>query len=256
MIVKSPGPEAESSALREEELDAKLPLMNDSDSLVQHLMPDPFTVDAESLAEGPRGEMLAPATLPIEFAATLSPNFKPGEAFTIQGPLGPIKVNPPDDAEPGMTLKYRLAPRPDFRVQVPQGARPGSEVKFQRHDGVEVSVLVPEGLAPGETFDVTPPSLMVKVPDGASAGDILAFQLPPTGPQVPPQWFRGPVPEGLEAGKYFTARLPMPSTRPPKGHPQEHNWWKSQAKAIAKEPLDFIKALRKSTFERKPMAAE
>lgn len=260
MIAKSPGSEARTLAAREEDqelAEAKLPLMREEESPVEHLAADPFAAGAELLDGGPRGEVLAPCVLPVEFTATLSEHFKPGEAFTIQGPLGPIKVEPPEDAEPGTTLRYRLAPQPDFRVRVPEGARPGSAVRFPRADGVEVSVAVPDGMSPGDIFDVTPPALMVKVPEGASAGDLIAFRYP-APPEAPAPWFRAPLPEGLEPGRYFTAKLPVPKTRPPAGHPQLQSWWKAQAselKAMAREPLDFLKALRKPGFERRPAAA-
>jgi len=235
--------------------DAKVPLMGSSDSLVQHLSPDPFSVDAEHIdAEATGGMLQARAALPCEFAATLSDSYTQGQTFTIQGPCGPIKVEPPKDAEPGMTLRYRLAPTPDYRVQVPPGGKPGDSVTFQRADGVEITVRVPEGQGPGDTFDVTPPALMVRVPDGAEKGDFLVFSFP-SPPNQPTEWFRAQVPEGLSPGKFFSARLPMPkmqrATPPPKG-----GWsaaWKAIRSEIGFEVRDTLQLLRTL---RRPAPAE
>mmetsp|Transcript_76241 Transcript_76241/g.176924 ORF Transcript_76241/g.176924 Transcript_76241/m.176924 type:complete len:247 (+) Transcript_76241:80-820(+) len=200
--------------------DASVPLMESSDNLVQHLNNDPFTVDAERVDGEMGGELRAQATLPCEFAATLSDNFTAGTNFTVQGPLGPIRVEPPPDAKPGMTLRYRLAPKPDFRVQVPPGGKPGSPVTFKRADGVEISVVVPEGYGPGDSFDVTPPALMVKVPEGASQGDFVVFPDPSSPPQAP-DWFRAQVPSGLQPNQFMTARLPAPKLQKQSAQPKQ-----------------------------------
>jgi len=213
--------------------DAKVPLMGSSDSLVQHLSPDPYSVDAEFLDHEDIGGMFqTKAVLPCEFAATLSDQYQKGQTFTIPGPCGPIKVEPPEDAEPGSTLRFRLAPTPDFRVQVPPGGKPGDSVTFQRADGVEISVQVPEGHGPGDSFDVTPPALMVRVPEGAGKGDWLAFHFP-CNPDQQPDWFRAQVPVGLAPGKFITARLPVPKRQ--KSAPQQKGGWGASWKAFKRE---------------------
>lgn len=219
-------------------LDAKVPLMGSSDSLVRHLNADPHAVDAERVErEAMGGECEAQAVPPCEFAATLSQTYQPGTAFTIEGPLGPIKVNPPADAMPGMTLRYRLAPTPDFRVQVPPGGKPGSPVAFQRADGVEIVVHVPEGHGPGDSFDVTPPALMVRVPDGAEKGDFVIFH-GPVAPDHQPEWFRAQVPDGLSPGRFLTARLPVPKPSKLNPKPKEGGWgaaWKAFRQEVSAE---------------------
>jgi len=278
MIVKAGSAEG-ALAKGEDAGEAKTPLMASGESLVTHLENDGFSVDAERLEPVGPGGTPAPgsgpealATPPVELSVTLSDKFKPGESFTVQGPLGPIRVEPPPEAEPGMSLRYRLAPRPDFRVQVPPGARPGSEVKFEKADGVEVCVCVPEGLGPGDAFEVTPPALMVKVPEGVNAGDGLVFcgRQGPNG--EPAEWYRAKLPEGLEAGKYFTARLPTPKPgrRGAPGRPGGMaNMWGSQAMGVrglvatassarkeGKGPLELLKAIGRAAFlEEQPVPA-
>eukprot|EP00419_Tripos_fusus_P006730 CAMPEP_0172671782 /NCGR_PEP_ID=MMETSP1074-20121228/11130_1 /TAXON_ID=2916 /ORGANISM="Ceratium fusus, Strain PA161109" /LENGTH=277 /DNA_ID=CAMNT_0013488883 /DNA_START=1 /DNA_END=834 /DNA_ORIENTATION=+ len=178
--------------------------------VVQQLASDPSAVDAERFEGSLHGQLQAHATQPCEFCAELSKDYKPGVSFTVQGPFGPIKVEPPANAKPGMSLRYRLAPKPVFRIQVPPGVKAGDAVKFNREDGIEVSVQVPTGTQPGETFEVTPPALMVKVPEGASAGDDLVFPGRRGSDGQPTEWFRARVPTGLEPNRYLTARLPGP----------------------------------------------
>lgn len=180
---------------------------------VQQLASDPAAADAERFEGNLDGHLQAHATQPCEFCAELSKDYKPGACFTVQGPFGPIKVEPPANARPGMSLRYRLAPKPAFRIRVPAGAKAGDAVKFNREDGVEVSVQVPTGSQPGDFFEVTPPALMVKVPEGAVAGDHLVFagRRGPDGQPI--EWFRVRVPIGLEPNRYLTARLPGPESQ-------------------------------------------
>jgi len=186
---------------------------------VEHLDGDPYTVDAD-LCDGPGpGDVEALATLPCEFCSTLSNNYEPGTAFLVQGPFGPVRVIPPKGAKPGMSLRYRLAPKPDFRVQVPEGAKPGDQVRFERDDGVQVSATVPPNCEPGSFFEVLPPALMVKVPEGIAAGCMLYFRsasrartknsMGGSADILPELWYRARVPVGLQAGRYLSARLPM-----------------------------------------------
>jgi len=211
-------------------------------ALVEHLPPDPSVVDAE-LLDGPPSQLLAgdgrtlrqaSATPPCEFCAHLPNTFQPGRPFTVIGPLGPVTVNPPEYALPGMSLRYRLAPKPAHRLKVPAGRRAGDELTFRRpEDGVELSALVPEGLLPGDTFDITPPALMVKVPEDAEAGDLVVFCEPPPANGRPQEWFRARIPKGVAANQYMTARLPRPKV--PGQHPcnllNEHRWQLPRARS-------------------------
>jgi hypothetical protein len=206
--------------------------------IVEHLPPDPSVVDAE-LLDRPPNQLLAgdgrtlrqaSATPPCEFCAHLPNTFQPGRPFTVIGPLGPVTVEPPEYALPGMSLRYRLAPRPAHRLHVPAGSSAGDELTFQRpEDGVEVSVFVPEGLFPGDTFDITPPALMVKVPTDTEGGDLVVFSGPPATDGHPQEWFWARVPQGMAPNQYMTARLPRPKKT--FSHQQMPLWPPSRARA-------------------------
>merc|ERR1719343_1603951 len=102
----------------------------------QQLPRDPLAVDTEYLGGPGFGQqtdkLKTLATPPLQFCATLGENFKAGESITVQGPLGPITVEPPPEAQAGMALRYQLVPRPDFKVQVPPNTQSGTEVRFDR----------------------------------------------------------------------------------------------------------------------------
>jgi len=97
-------------------------------------------------------------------------------------------------------------------VGVPRGAAAGSELTFTRPDGLEICVPVPPGLKAGDAFEVPPPCLMVRVPEGAAPGDTVAFRGGPGAGEAGEEggWCRAKVPEGVLPGGYFSARLPPP----------------------------------------------
>merc|ERR1719433_477134 len=118
----------------------------------------------------------------------------------------------PESCEPGTTLRYRLKPEPELKVKVPPGVAPGATLTFQRPDGSRIGIQVPPGKQPGEQFEVTPPALMVLVPEEAQAGDWVRFGMPGSaqagdGKAKERQWFRSKVPQELQLGRYFAARL-------------------------------------------------
>jgi len=115
---------------------------------------------------------------------------------------------------PGERRRLRLAPRPEFRVEAPPEARPGSMVRFRDDSGKEVRVLVPEGIEPGDTFEVTPPTLMVRVPEAAEPGDIVKF----IHPGCPEEAYWARVPKGVPPCAYFPARLPSSGGDLGQGH--------------------------------------
>jgi hypothetical protein len=174
-------------------------------------------VNSEFVPAGGRSgnEIETVATPPIELTAKVPEKHEEGEKVKIAGPHGPIEVAPPKDSKPGDEFVYRLVPLYEFRVEVPAGAKPGLEIEVKRRDGVRVSISVPPGLKPGDIFEVLPPALIVKVPDGAKGGDYVVYHpVAAPGAQMDPQmaqlWIRTVVPEGAEPGQYFAARLPMP----------------------------------------------
>merc|ERR1719468_75004 len=105
-------------------------------------------------------------------------------------------------------MRYRLRPEPELRVEVPPGASPGTTLNFERPDGTRIGIPVPPGKQPGEHFEVTPPALMVLVPDDAQPGDWVVFAAPAPPAAQERQWFRAKVPAELQLGRYFAARLP------------------------------------------------
>lgn len=155
------------------------------------------------------------ATAPMELTAKLPEDYEEGKKIKIAGPHGPIEVFPPKEAKGGSEFTFRLVPMYEFRVEVPPGARPGLQIEVKRRDGVKVAINVPPHLKPGDIFEVFPPALIVRVPDGAKGGDVVVYRpAAPPGQQLDPkvaqQWLRAVVPEGAEPGNYFAARLPVP----------------------------------------------
>merc|ERR1712039_789721 len=91
----------------------------------------------------------------------------------------------------------------------------GSLVTFQRADGVKVSVPIPAGAQAGDMFDVSPPAVMVRVPDGCKPHDFVVFQNcvgRGQGHLEETEWCRAQVPSHVSAGEYFPVRLPLPPT--------------------------------------------
>jgi len=178
-------------------------------------------VESEFVPDGERGgdEFETVAVPPMELTATVPEKHEEGQKVTIAGPHGPIEAVPPKDAKPGSQFVYRLTPMYEFRVEVPPGAKPGLQIELTRRDGVRVAIGVPPNLKPGDFFEVLPPALIVRVPDDAKAGDYLVFRpVVAPGETMPPHvaksWIRTRVPEGLEPGQYFPARLPLPPAEP------------------------------------------
>jgi len=176
------------------------------DFIKQDLLGCQTTQDSERRPRR-KGEAEALATPPVELAVQLPEDYEPGMLVSMDGPHGRIEAAGPPDAKPGTTVRFRLAPQPDFQVEVPQGARAGTEVRLKRADGLEISVPVPKGLKPGDVFNIAPPALMVQVPQGCKPGDYVVFKEPGAGEQ---DWCRARVPEGTAPGGYFAARLPPP----------------------------------------------
>jgi len=194
-------------------------LEEENQSFITFLGEDPFTVQSERVqgpAIGPDGkfEREALTTLAVEFATDVPPDYQEGQPLRVIGPHGPVEVQPPPDAKPGSRQRYRLAPKPEFRVTVPPGVQPGMNMTFKKNNGVQITIQVPPNVGPGEAFTVNPPALMVRVPDDAQAGDVVCFRntVRRTGDDMEvTEWCRARIPNSLQPGKYFAARLPCPS---------------------------------------------
>jgi len=115
---------------------------------------------------------------------------------------------------PGERVRLRLAARPEYRVEAPADVAPGTVVRFRDEQGEEVRVIVPEGTEPGDTFEVIPPSLMVRVPEAANPGETVKFSHPSTPQEA--YWVR--IPKGVPPCAYFPTRLPSSAKALGQGH--------------------------------------
>jgi len=174
------------------------------------------TVDAEILMHpNPREVGVeAFAMWPSDIEVAVPQEWKAGDKVPAAGPHGRIHFELPEQCMPGTTLRFRLKPAPDLRIEVPAGVSAGSSMTFERGDGSRISITVPPGKKPGDFFEVSPPAVMVLVPEEVKAGETVVFCMP-----APPlgQWFKAQVPESLQLGKYFAARLPPPDAAQVKG---------------------------------------
>lgn len=74
-------------------------------------------------------------------------------------------------------------------------------VKFEGTNGEALEAPVPDGKGPGDFFEVSPPVLMVQVPEGAREADVVTFSNH-MGVEV-----RALVPKGIRPSQYFAARI-------------------------------------------------
>jgi len=190
--------------------ETEAPLNQNFEEMVQMLPGARSTVNSTLVKKAEQGELQALACPPLEFTVKLPKDYASGEPIRAKGPHGIISFNK-QDAKPGETYSFKIAAPPDVRITVPKDYKKGSSLVFDRADGVRISVAVPCGLGPGQTFDVTPPVLMVKVPEGAKAGDPVVFRDEQTFGQYG-QWLRATVPNNVHSVGYFAARLPPDST--------------------------------------------
>merc|ERR1712217_867328 len=103
-------------------------------------------------------------------------------------------------------MGMHLRPHPDMKITVPPDAEAGQTLFFENKavPASRIAVKVPKGLCPGDAFEVAPPSVMVLVPEGASAGDMVVFE-------TKDRWFRARIPETTQLG-HSDVRLTKRST--------------------------------------------
>jgi len=163
------------------------------------------TPNAHVVANGPKeGDLETVACPPLELTVTLSEKYKAGQLIGAEGPHGEISINHPG-AKAGDTLNFKLAPPADMTITIPKDYKKGDKLFFDRCDGARVGVGVPSDMGPGDKFDVFPPALMVKVPEGAQPGDSVVFRR--DGEKS--DWLRAHVPKDLGIEGYFAVRLPV-----------------------------------------------
>jgi len=178
-------------------------------SFVEELKAPEFVVKAETRMSYMHLGRLVPVAPVIDLQAQAPQDFQPGQQVSIQGPHGTIDVQPPASTKGGDFFQCHLAPPPELKVTVPPGFT-GSSLMFQRADGSHISVPVPSGKCPGDAFYVAPPALMVWVPQGAQAGELVSFSVRgANGDNSKVEWFMARIPEKLYSG-YFVACLPKP----------------------------------------------
>merc|ERR1740120_228614 len=154
------------------------------------------TSEAEFI-RGPREDIgvEAFALWPGELEVVVPPEWKVGDKVPAQGPHGKITMELPENCQAGTTLRYRLRPEPELLIEVPAGAKPGHTLQFERPDGARIGIQIPMGKQPGEQFEVTPPALMVLVPEACRTGDAVVFPFPgPAGRDGERQWLRAHMP--------------------------------------------------------------
>jgi len=172
------------------------------------------------------------AVPPQDLFFVAPPGCKPGQHVWVQGPHGPLQVQAPEGVKPGRRVAVRLSAPFQHQVVVPVGAEPGDVVAFTSENGEQLQAVVPPGKKSGQTFEVVPPVTMLRVPEGACAGDQLQFKVPavPNNPQAlagedrtamenAPRAFielTTAVPPNVAPGQYFAAMI----NEAPKVHDQ------------------------------------
>merc|ERR1712113_1142368 len=183
---------------------------NNPFSFVEKLQAPEFVVKAVSNPPGTHLGRLVPVAPVIDLQAQAPHDFQPGQKTHIEGPHGTIDMELPASIEGGQIFQCHLAPPPELKVTVPPGFV-GSSLMFQQADGSHISVPVPRGKCPGDIFYVTPPALLVWVPQGAQAGELVSFSVRGgNGDKSKVEWFSARIPAKLSCG-YFVACLPRPS---------------------------------------------
>jgi len=176
---------------------------------------DPRSAEAEHVSESCQNAIETRAlSPPLMFEVAVPEGASPGESVKAMGPNGPMTVQLPSEAKPGGSLRFAIKAKPRYLVEVPPKAGPGWTIKFRPGEGAEVAVLVPPGHRPGDTFEVTPPALMVEVPENAQPGDLVKFnhavRADGNTKEGFTECFRAAVPQGMRPKQYFVALIPAP----------------------------------------------
>lgn len=123
----------------------------------------------------PRGPRRANTTGPLELNFVVPEGKAPGDEVMLAGPHGLLRVLVPPGTKPGDPAVARIGPSSGFKATVPEGAQPGNMVLFELPSGDRIQAPVPVGKKPGDTFEMSPPVIMVQVPEGAAPGDEVVF---------------------------------------------------------------------------------
>jgi len=141
-------------------------------------------------------------TLPVDLHFDVPEDFRPRQEFAVvDGPHGPVSMRVPEGSRPGEPVTVRLGPNPTYRVTLPARAKEGDTLTVEPPEGETIHFHVPPGKKAGDCFKVEPRVLMVRVPEGASRGDWVAFAAPDGAERM------ACVPRGVPPGQYFDVPL-------------------------------------------------
>lgn len=193
--------------------------MSQQTYLLQELEGSKTTVSCQVLHRDPRpDDVWAFATVPQDLHVRVPDGFnlQRDQLLPVAFPHGEQRIKLPPKPKNG-DWTYRLGPKPDFKATIPAGVLQGGKMQFHRKDGLSIFVPVPKNLGPGDSFFVTPPSLMVRVPEHRRPGDLVVFQHPADskaaselGKAGKALVYRARVPEKIRSDGYFAVRLPVP----------------------------------------------
>eukprot|EP00930_Biecheleria_cincta_P097526 TRINITY_DN89226_c0_g1_i1.p1 TRINITY_DN89226_c0_g1~~TRINITY_DN89226_c0_g1_i1.p1 ORF type:complete len:815 (-),score=125.67 TRINITY_DN89226_c0_g1_i1:191-2605(-) len=185
---------------------------------LQELDGSKSTVSCQVLQRDPRPDDIWAFAAPPQDLHVRVPDgydFQRDQLIPVAFPHGEQRVKLPPKPKNG-DWTYRLGPKPDFKATIPAGVLPGGKMQFHRKDGLSIFVPVPKDLGPGDSFFVTPPSLMVRVPERVRSGDLVIFKNPAEakaaelGKAGKAVVYRARVPEKIRSDGYFAVRLPVP----------------------------------------------
>eukprot|EP00929_Paragymnodinium_shiwhaense_P043051 TRINITY_DN22183_c0_g1_i2.p1 TRINITY_DN22183_c0_g1~~TRINITY_DN22183_c0_g1_i2.p1 ORF type:complete len:237 (+),score=45.50 TRINITY_DN22183_c0_g1_i2:108-818(+) len=151
-----------------------------------------------NLPPRPDGVKRANCTPPCELHFIVPDECEPGvTVLQINGPHGIMPVQIAKNANPGEKVTIRLCPTTAYEIIVPENAPEGTEVQTQLPDGTSIQAIIPPGREAGDKFYVSPPALMVQVPQGAVPGETVCI----TDPQGEEHQIK--VPPDTVPGQYF-----------------------------------------------------
>uniref|UniRef100_A0A6U6L6F3 Uncharacterized protein n=1 Tax=Zooxanthella nutricula TaxID=1333877 RepID=A0A6U6L6F3_9DINO len=164
--------------------------------------------ECERLKEGSSELPVAFASPPGLLEVAVPQNYKYGDKVLMRGPHGTLLAQLPAEAQPGTTFRYPLRPAPEFNLEVPTGKAYSDSILLRMEDGRDVVVDIPRGAAPGDSIPVSPPCMIIQVPENVSVGQSVQFE-------TNCGWFASVVPDSLQLGRYFAARIPGPECSMP-----------------------------------------
>eukprot|EP00931_Biecheleriopsis_adriatica_P036026 TRINITY_DN20772_c0_g1_i1.p1 TRINITY_DN20772_c0_g1~~TRINITY_DN20772_c0_g1_i1.p1 ORF type:complete len:338 (-),score=81.69 TRINITY_DN20772_c0_g1_i1:246-1175(-) len=122
----------------------------------------------------------------------------------VAGPHGSLPVAVPKRASPGSLVKVRIGPKIAFRAVVPADLKEGDMMALKLPNGDLMQVAVPEGKKSGDEFDISPPVIMVQVPQGGRSGLVVEYD------NHEGKKCTTSIPKDVVAGQYFEVPLVQP----------------------------------------------